>query len=407
MQKRIVLLSLVLYSTSCSGGGSKSIPSADTPSAAAQALMRSLVIAGGKVKRGGLPDASNQIAMLLPLATDPLVPGGSTLMPLDVNNPDEASNPGQSVLMQFEGASDHFDVPVAASTDGPAQLDFQLSTKPDACKDLCNKTFTIAMQEALALADGTVSAHATHDMQLDCRDTGDAARCSQGSTKSSAKKSTSAKDAGSPTSRKPDDAGAVQSGLGDGGALVDGGPFGLGFDASGLLPDAAFARDFVCGNGTRVPITALCNGTTECADGSDETGCGDASTNSFGCPSGGIITISKLCDGVKDCTDGFDEMVCVPCNDGMGSYFPGKCDGPPKCKDGSDQMTCNFPCNSGESVLITKLCDGVKDCKDGSDETVCQSTFPCGDGTSVSVSKICDGVKDCTNGADEAKPMCP
>ncbi|MFI5306312.1 MAG: LDL receptor domain-containing protein [Polyangiales bacterium] len=404
MHLRFAMLSLILCSSACSGGGRTSLPTADSASAAAQALMRSLVVAGGKVKPGGLPDASNQIAMLLPQATDPLVPGGSTLMPLDVDNADEATNPAQSVLMQFDGASDHFDVPVSASSSGPAHLDFQLSTKPDACKDLCNKTFTIAMQEALTLADGTVSTHAMHDMQLDCRKLGDAARCASAasSSKGSAGKgSVSAKDAGAPTARK-DDAGAVQSGLGDGGLA------GLGFDASGLLLDASSVPDFVCTSGAHVPYTALCNGTNDCPDGSDELACGDASLNAFGCPSGGTVALTKLCDGVQDCKDGFDEMVCIPCTDGMGNYSPlQRCDGKLACKDGSDEMSCDFPCTSGENVPITKLCDGVKDCKDGSDETLCGSDFPCGDGTSVPTTKLCDGVMDCKNGADEAKPMCP
>jgi len=382
---RIALALLFVCLLGCSGGGGNKLPAADTPSAAAQALMRSLVIAGGQVKHGGLPDASNQIATLIPQATDPMVPGNSTLMPLDMDNPEQATNPGQSLLMQLQGASDHFEVPVTASTDGPSQLDFQLTTKADACKDLCNKLFTVALTEAMQMKDGTVTEHAMHDLQLDCRKSGDAARCGGSSSPSkgaAGKSGAGAKDAGTP-SRNPDDGGSVLSGLGDAALPIDAAGIGLGFDAAGF--DAA---GFVRPDAASLP------------------GFGDASISQFPCTSGSFVAIEKLCDGVKDCSDGVDEMICIPCTDGVGLYSALQhCDGKKQCADGSDEDSCDFTCNDGTHVPLTKICDGVNDCTDASDELPCQ--FPCGDGTSVPSTKICNGVMDCKNGADEAKSMCP
>jgi hypothetical protein len=414
--KRISLLCLLCAACSGSSGASK-LAVADTPTAAAEALMRSSTISGAKVARGGLPDSSNQVAMLLPQATDPLEPGSSTLMPFNLDNADEATNPSKAVLMQFQGATSHLEVPRASSTDGPAELNLDLSVGSDVCKDLCNRVFTIAVEEALKLGDGSVGPHAMQDVSLDCAKKGDPMRCAQtksggkGGSKSGAATgghtgasgsggtgggSDGGSDGGSPTAR--DDAGQTSSGLLDGG-------LGL-LDAAALLGDAAVSLDFTCADKKHVPASAVCDGTRDCADGSDELGCGDGGTNQFPCQTGGFVTYDKLCNGTKDCSDGFDEMVCVPCTDGHGQYSAfQQCDGKKACADGTDEMGCNFTCTSGEQVPIAKFCDGKNDCKDGSDETPCQ--FQCGDGTTIMSSKLCDGKADCANGADEAKPMCP
>jgi hypothetical protein len=333
----------------------------------------------------------------------------STIMPLNVQNPDDATNPTKSVLMQFKGAADHLTVPPSSSTTGPGDLNLELLVDTDVCKDLCNRAFTIALEEAVLLKDGTVSAHASHDLMLDCAKKGDSKLCA--SPKGAVQKGTDAGTKGAQGSGpKTQDAsvargdtangGAGSGGAADGGAnlQLDGGP-SIPFDA-GTLPD------LTCANQKHVPASALCNGVDDCGDGTDELACGDASAGQFPCPGGGITTMAQLCDGKKDCSDGFDEMVCLPCADGSKMYSPYKqCDGKQDCADGTDEMGCDFTCTSGEHIPTAKFCNGTPDCKDGSDETPCQ--FQCGDGTSVPSSKICDMHADCANGADEAKPMCP
>jgi hypothetical protein len=384
---------LSMACAACTGSGRTPVTVGDSPQAAGQALMRSVTLAGAKAKHGGLPAAGNQQVTLLPQATDPIEPGGSTLLPLNVDNPDEAQNPAASVLMQFEGATDYLEVPLSASASGSADLNFEILVGSDVCNDLCNRKFAIALAEALVLKDGTVGAHANQDISLDCAKQGHSTRCAgaQGGSKGAA-------DAGSTRAKD-----ASASGRNADGGIDLGGIFG---DAGSIFGDAGISFDFTCADQEHVSFSVVCDGAQDCRDGSDELGCSDASVSAFPCPSGGTVTIDRLCDGKMDCSDGFDEMVCVPCGDGSAQYSPyQQCDGMPACKDGTDEMGCDFTCTNGEHIATTKFCDGTNDCSDGSDETPCQ--FPCGDGTSVPSSKLCDGKADCPNGADEDKATCP
>jgi hypothetical protein len=125
MQWRGLLLSGALLA--CSGGAAApKKASGVSAKAVAQALMRSVMLKGGSVGQGGLPPVSYPAVLLMPLAVDPIQPGDATIMPLDFDNPDEADNPADRMLMQFVGASDHLESPVSASMSGPGDLNFEV-----------------------------------------------------------------------------------------------------------------------------------------------------------------------------------------------------------------------------------------------------------------------------------------
>jgi len=78
---------------------------------------------------------------------------------------------------------------------------------------------------------------------------------------------------------------------------------------SRCLADCAPLSDaFPCPTGSEVvPGNALCDGYSDCSDGSDETGC------SFSCGDGnGTIPVYQTCNGTPECLDGSDESGCGP-----------------------------------------------------------------------------------------------
>jgi hypothetical protein len=99
---------------------------------------------------------------------------------------------------------------------------------------------------------------------------------------------------------------------------------------------------FQCANpGTgleAVPVFAVCNGESDCDDGSDELGCA-----LFACGGGLSVGTRAVCDGFMDCSNGQDEAQnCQTFDCGDGSTVPTtwRCDGDPDCADASDEAGC-------------------------------------------------------------------
>lgn len=75
----------------------------------------------------------------------------------------------------------------------------------------------------------------------------------------------------------------------------------------------------------------------------------------FVCHSGGILDIRRICDGHTDCYDGSDEIqeLCY-------------------------RLLCplnHFRCKYGACVHKSLKCNGIRDCADGSDEELCGRKF--------------------------------
>ncbi|XP_071078844.1 G-protein coupled receptor GRL101-like [Haliotis cracherodii] len=136
----------------------------------------------------------------------------------------------------------------------------------------------------------------------------------------------------------------------------------------------------------------------------------------FPCTSGEYISGLYTCDGSMDCADGSDEDSCTsdPCPLGMFSCTGGGCvdfafycDYKEHCKDGSDETQCvsrecssdQWRCSSGQCVSADQWCDLLQDCVDGSDEEQCEVCrkpfFQCYDGRCLPPARVCDGFVDC------------
>ena len=153
-------------------------------------------------------------------------------------------------------------------------------------------------------------------------------------------------------------------------------------------PAGCSADEAACVSGECIPAINFCDGTPQCADGSDEANCGvQCTAEERQCASGECVAAASFCDGTPDCADGSDEALCsAECVDGQLACGSGECvpvaaycDGTPQCADGSDEANCAPPacaagqiaCASGECIAVQGVCDGTPNCADGSDEANC------------------------------------
>ncbi|TKS74382.1 Potassium voltage-gated channel subfamily V member 2 [Collichthys lucidus] len=114
-------------------------------------------------------------------------------------------------------------------------------------------------------------------------------------------------------------------------------------------PSCTEQLEFRCSDGSCIPKLSVCDGRTDCEDGSDEDHC---AVNR--CPPG-----NQLCDKRTDCKDGRDDSG-RPC--GLS---------PPHPQTSPTCTASDFQCGDGQCVPQAWKCDNSRDCSDGSDEENC------------------------------------
>ncbi|KAG1714926.1 Low-density lipoprotein receptor-related protein 2 [Nymphon striatum] len=199
-----------------------------------------------------------------------------------------------------------------------------------------------------------------------------------------------------------------------------------GSDEENCKPRKCSKEQFRCDNDKCIPSRWRCDGEKDCDDGSDEITCTEptCNVNEFRCDDGKCISKSWRCNLQKDCGDGSDERNCTNnclssefrCDNGDCISLLWKCDGDLDCSDESDEKDCKvqkkckdqqFECLNNECIPSEWLCNGAANCKMGEDERNCSTSscspteFRCGDGACIHFAWVCDGKADCEDGSDE------
>ncbi|XP_026099660.1 basement membrane-specific heparan sulfate proteoglycan core protein isoform X24 [Carassius auratus] len=189
-----------------------------------------------------------------------------------------------------------------------------------------------------------------------------------------------------------------------------------------VIPDAreCLSGEFRCQDGLAcIPQDYVCDKRPDCNDFSDEMNCavvpvpvrptpptppktrpppgpGPCRADQATCQNGQCISRDYVCDGETDCTDGSDEFNCGRTNGGT----------PSPCEPNE------FKCQNGRCALKLWRCDGDNDCQDNSDEMNCPTKGPgdtcapeqfvcLADRTCIPASYQCDEEPDCADRSDE------
>ncbi|XP_055703570.1 basement membrane-specific heparan sulfate proteoglycan core protein isoform X3 [Phlebotomus papatasi] len=111
-----------------------------------------------------------------------------------------------------------------------------------------------------------------------------------------------------------------------------------------------------CMNGACIEKNQVCDGTYDCSDGSDESGCSRANScepNEFRCANRKCVAKTWRCDGENDCGDNSDEQECATTSPDAQCRFH------------------EFQCKTGQCIPKSYQCDNHPDCFDNSDEIGC------------------------------------
>lgn len=154
--------------------------------------------------------------------------------------------------------------------------------------------------------------------------------------------------------------------------------------------------EFECYDQSCIPANRACDWYFDCLDMSDE---GEhCQYEGFECQSGNsMVSLKWMCDGVTDCGDGSDEDPQY-CHDH--ASIPKVC----------PRISCD---NSTKCVQQSEICDGTLHCKDGRDESadLCVAgkgkCFSCDEGARCfDWDWVCDEIADCADMTDELSSWC-
>nr|CAD7396743.1 unnamed protein product [Timema cristinae] len=131
-------------------------------------------------------------------------------------------------------------------------------------------------------------------------------------------------------------------------------------------------------------------------------------SHAYQCSTGSCLPKLSLCNGVTECPDGSDESALSCPHLYTCHHHQENCNMTHTCGLGE------WRCSSGQCVGPRDVCNGHPDCNDGSDETmdlcfdqVCpKNMFRCHYGGCINSNLTCNNEPDCSDWSDETPDMC-
>lgn len=180
----------------------------DLSATVSTALLGNVGFEDGEVVDGEAKASTTGSVLIEPVFETVIVaPGTSNILAVEVENPDESSDPVASTQIEFQtnkghvlvnastkraisqrraggaadaGTPDMADggVPMEAEGDGTLSLiENAFSVGQDVCDGLCNAFHSIEVHESSVLESGEVGVRSLRQLVLDCRDSGSADKC--------------------------------------------------------------------------------------------------------------------------------------------------------------------------------------------------------------------------------------
>lgn len=200
MKRALVLFAL--SSAACAAGCADD-GGGTTASPASEALLESMDFGDGmKVDGEGAPSTRSDVVITPVVQTVIVSPGTSNVLAIDIDNPDEDSDPVVVTQVELQTDKGHFEVGVQGKTLGGQQrtgdagvpdagtepaaagaqirIENHFEVAQGVCKNLCNTFHSVEVHESAVLGGGEVGARALRQLVLDCSGAGDPARCHDG-----------------------------------------------------------------------------------------------------------------------------------------------------------------------------------------------------------------------------------
>lgn len=172
----LVMLTGMAISCGDDGGGAAEEDEGATRRRVVEALTEGIEFEDGTVQLEPMPETTDEdLVVEQDDAPIDLNPGLPSLLPFDIENPDE-DDPVVATLLQFEDGDEDQHVEVELP-EGATSAEVELTVDNSVCDTLCADSFAVKLLQALKTKGGRIGARVVRNLTLNCPEDGEEAMC--------------------------------------------------------------------------------------------------------------------------------------------------------------------------------------------------------------------------------------